>query len=462
MNKKLLILTAVMITITSSVFATDTIVVNKNVLITNTGEHNIISYKHESSLGAFLDGYVQNFASTVNGSLNSIESENYSQRSGIANSIVGTANRTSGSNGSTIVGAGNEIIGYASTSLGLTKFKSYDSIEKMAEDFRENINKTGGGGSTIAIGTGNKARMTSRTSIIGVNNTVTGKNNNPSASNFVAGGANDGINVNHMTVIGSNNSVSDATDTIIVGLNRGIEGGNHVIILGSKDEGTVINVDDAVSIGHNADVNVEGGIALGSNSKATVNKVAVGYSANGNTNSTWKATTAAVSVGDVNNNVTRQITSVAAGTNDTDAVNVAQLKEVETKINDIGSNTLNKANNYTDSQVASVGAQSAALAGLHPLDFNKDDKASYAASVGHYRNANAVAVGAFYRPNERTMVSGAISFGRHNQMNLGVAFKTGKGAEYINEVKTKDSRIEKLEALVDKLTAEVAELKASK
>ena len=109
-----------------------------------------------------------------------------------------------------------------------------------------------------------------------------------------------------------------------------------------------------------------------------------------------------------------------------------------------------------------MGAQSAALAGLHPLDFNKDDKAAYAASVGHYRNANAVAVGAFYRPNERTMISGAISFGKHPQMNLGVAFKTGKGSEYINEAKSKDSRIEKLEALVDKLTAEVAELKAGK
>ena len=132
------------------------------------------------------------------------------------------------------------------------------------------------------------------------------------------------------------------------------------------------------------------------------------------------------------------------------------------KIIEVGANTLNQANNYTDSQVAHLGAQSAALAGLHPLDFNKDDKASYAASVGHYRNANAVAVGAFYRPNERTMISGAVSFGKHLQMNVGVAFKTGKGSEYINEAKSKDSRIEKLEALVEKLTTEVAELKANK
>lgn len=184
------------------------------------------------------------------------------------------------------------------------------------------------------------------------------------------------------------------------------------------------------------------------------------------------------------------INNVAAGIKDTDAVNVSQLKEVkqltvdnkktienhegriianenhiaglENKITDVASSTIKEANHYTDSQVAKVGAQSAALAGLHPLDFNKDDKVSYAASVGHYRNANAVAVGAFYRPNERTMVSGAVSFGKHLQMNLGVAFKTGKGSEYINEAKSKDSRIEKLEALVEKLTTEVAELKANK
>lgn len=190
---------------------------------------------------------------------------------------------------------------------------------------------------------------------------------------------------------------------------------------------------------------------------------------------------------DVGNQV---INNVAAGTKDTDAVNVSQLKEVkqltvdnkktienhegriianenhiadlENKITDVASNTIKEANHYTDNQVASVGAQSAALAGLHPLDFNKDDKASYAASVGHYRNANAVAVGAFYRPNERTMISGAVSFGKHIQMNVGVAFKTGKGSEYVNEAKSKDSRIEKLEALVEKLTAEVAELKANK
>ena len=156
------------------------------------------------------------------------------------------------------------------------------------------------------------------------------------------------------------------------------------------------------------------------------------------------------------------ITSDLAKTQKQVDINTQNIADLDNKIDNVAAKTLREANSYTDTQVAHVGAQSAALAGLHPLDFNRNDKASYAASVGHYRNANAVAIGAFYRPNERTMISGAVSFGKHAQLNLGVAFKTGKGSDYVNEAKDKDSRISKLEALVDKLTAEVAELKANK
>lgn len=155
---------------------------------------------------------------------------------------------------------------------------------------------------------------------------------------------------------------------------------------------------------------------------------------------------------------TKDIKSDLTNTQKQVNINTEDIANLKGQVRD----TLQQANSYTDSQVTHVGAQSAALAGLHPLDFNKDDKASYAASIGHYRNANAIAVGAFYRPNERTMISGAISFGKHAQLNLGVAFKTGKGSDYVNEAKDKDSRISKLEALVEKLTTEVAELKASK
>lgn len=118
-------------------------------------------------------------------------------------------------------------------------------------------------------------------------------------------------------------------------------------------------------------------------------------------------------------------------------------------------NDINNKLNNLGQRVNKLGASSAALAGLHPLDFNRNDKASYAVSYGHYRNANAVALGAFYRPNERTMIGAGVSFGGETQLTLNVAFKTGKGSDYIAEAKDAQSRISKLEALVTKLLAEV-------
>ena len=109
-----------------------------------------------------------------------------------------------------------------------------------------------------------------------------------------------------------------------------------------------------------------------------------------------------------------------------------------------------------------LGASSAALAGLHPLDFNKDDKASYAISYGHYRSSNAVALGAFYRPNERTMFGIGMSLGAEKQFTANVAFKVGKGSDYVQEAKDAQSRISKLEALVNQLVEEVERSKQSK
>lgn len=125
-------------------------------------------------------------------------------------------------------------------------------------------------------------------------------------------------------------------------------------------------------------------------------------------------------------------------------------------------NELNNKINATQQRINKLGASSAALAGLHPLDFNRNDKASYAVSYGHYRNANAVALGAFYRPNERTMIGAGVSLGGETQLTLNVAFKTGKGSDYLAEAKDKDSRISKLEAMVQKLMAEVEQQKAVK
>ena len=551
---------------------------------TNTGTYNIISSEYN---GGRMANPIKNLGATVNGSLNSIESKTAnSYYAGVANSVVGTANRTFNSNGSIIMGAGNEITNSVKSIYGAPD-DGGNSAKELAGKFREAVKESNGGGATMAFGGGNKADYTLRTSMIGINNTVTGANGAESADNLVMGVGNTGTNVQHLTAIGSKNTVSDAKNTVIVGDNRKVTGANNSVIIGSSDAETTTTVNDAVAIGHNTEVSAEGGVALGSKSKATVAAGAAGYdistkAASTDTSSTWKATASAVSVGDVANDVTRQITSVAAGTNDTDAVNVAQLKKVATKITAVEANTnkhatvvagdnttvttgananggieykvavkkdlvdMNSANfgNVTDTihsridkdsarffngsenigvtpkgiqientdtleqatftksgMYASEGntrvyyttngisagdqiinnvkagvadtdavnvsqlkrvqdqitnsttnisqntadiknikgdiskldkrvnkavAGSAALAALHPLDFDPDAKWDFAAGYGHYHNGNAAALGAFYRPNEDVQLSVGSTVGNgETVVNAGLSVKVG-------------------------------------
>ena len=304
---------------------------------TNTGTYNIISSEYN---GGRFSNPVKNLASTVNGSFNSNESKTASSfYSGIGNSIVGTANRTFNSNGSIVMGAGNEITNSV-TPIPVNTTDAGSSAKEFAETLRTAVKNANGGGSTMALGGANKADYTLRTSMIGINNTVTGVKGGESKDNLAMGVGNTATKVQHMTAIGSKNTVSDATDTIIVGDNRTVTGANNTVTIGSSDAGTTTTVNEAVAIGHNTEVTAEGGVALGSGSKATVAAGGIGYdvktgAASTETGAAWKATSSAVSVGDVANNVTRQITSVAAGTDDSDAVNVAQLKKAEEKINDV-------------------------------------------------------------------------------------------------------------------------------
>ena len=404
---------------------------------TNTGTYNIISSEYN---GGRMANPVKNLGSTINGSLNSIESKTANNYySGVANSIVGTANRTFNSNGSIIMGAGNEITNSVTSIYGAPD-DGGNSAKELAEKFREAVKESNGGGATMAFGGGNKADYTLRTSMIGVNNTVTGVRGDQSKDNLALGVGNTGTKVQHMTVIGSKNTVSDAKNTVIVGDNRTVTGANHTIIIGSSDNGTTTTVHDAVALGHNTDVSIEGGVALGSGSKATVAAGAVGYDILTNapstdTSATWKSTASAVSVGDVANGVTRQITSVAAGTNDTDAVNVAQLKRLHDMISVNAYNTVNVQGDVTnlkkdvsrlDKRVNKAVAGSAALAALHPLDFDPDAKWDFAAGYGHYHNGNAAALGAFYRPNEDVQLSVGSTVGNgETVVNAGLSVKVG-------------------------------------
>ena len=509
-----------------------------------TGAYSNIS----SNYGSNSSAASKNFGATITGSLNSIESATSSSNySGVANSIVGTANRTANSNGSLIFGAGNEITN-SITSISAPSGNS-TSAKDLADTLRAAVKRSKSGGATLAIGGGNKADYTQKTSIIGVNNTVTGTSGSPSTYNSITGYNNTATNVKNVSVIGSDNNVTNTNGAVVFGDKRTLTGADGSVVIGSSQAGTSTSVKNAVAIGSEANVTKEGGVALGAGSVASVDKGVAGYDPGTGTNSTdtssvWKSTQAAVSVGDTSKGITRQITGVAAGTNDTDAVNVAQLRKAKTSIvaaastevragtnitsvnktadpgdghaiytinakdtvvtggtvtyasNGTGTATLtnsdgttatvtglqdsytssaslsgdtlnftrNDGSTYSVSGIASsqdiknvtnkvgelgtrvnrVGAGAAALAALHPLDFDPDDKWDFAAGYGNYKDAHAVSVGAFYRPNEDTMFSVGGSFGAgENLVNAGVSVKLGQG----NHVST--SKVAMAKEIVD-------------
>lgn len=440
---------------------------------TTTGTYNVIS---SSYTGGRFSTPTQNFGATVNGAFNSIESTSGGSTAGVATAITGVANRVANSNGALVYGAGNEITN--SSASFSTPGESAMSAKDFADKLKTAVTSSNGAGATMAFGGGNKADYTLRTSLIGVNNTVTGVRGDQSKDNLALGVGNTGTKVQHMTVIGSKNTVSDAKNTVIVGDNRTVTGANNTVIIGSSDNGTTTAVHDAVALGHNTDVSTEGGVALGSGSEATVAEGAVGYDILTNapstdTSATWKSTVSAVSVGDVANGVTRQITSVAAGTNDTDAVNVAQLKRLHDMISVNAYNTVNVQGDVTnlkkdvsrlDKRVNKAVAGSAALAALHPLDFDPDAKWDFAAGYGHYHNGNAAALGAFYRPNEDVQLSVGSTVGNgETVVNAGLSVKVGAhsnvsrsrvaiGKEVLDLKKTvalQNAQIQKLTALLN-------------
>lgn len=440
---------------------------------TTTGTYNVIS---SSYTGGRFSTPTQNFGATVNGAFNSIESTSGGSTAGVATAITGVANRVANSNGALVYGAGNEITN--SSASFSTPGESATSAKDFADKLKTAVTSSNGAGATMAFGGGNKADYTLRTSMIGVNNIVTGVRGDQSKDNLALGVGNTGTKVQHMTAIGSKNTVSDAKNTVIVGDNRTVTGANNTVIIGSSDNGTTTAVHDAVALGHNTDVSIEGGVALGSGSKATVAAGAVGYDILTNapstdTSATWKSTVSAVSVGDVANGVTRQITSVAAGTNDTDAVNVAQLKRLHDMISVNTYNTVNVQGDVTnlkkdvsrlDKRVNKAVAGSAALAALHPLDFDPDAKWDFAAGYGHYHNGNAAALGAFYRPNEDVQLSVGSTVGNgETVVNAGLSVKVGAhsnvsrsrvaiGKEVLELKKTvalQNAQIQKLTALLN-------------
>ena len=339
--------------------------------------------------GSGYDGYL----ASVYGGLNTVASNKADQNDGMANTVVGTLNKTEGANGALVFGAGNSVthsFGTAPTDEDGNSMNEHwsDAIlgggQKYAmgegplghDELRKamGLAMSTGGGSVVTMGNGNTSDYAVHSQIIGSGNILTGTANTPSINNTINGYGNTGRNVERMSMMGTGNNMSGSTANVVIGDYHHMDGGKNNVILGSmatekktvtktytmKDaSGNVIlekkykvtenvpikshtaNISNAVMLGYNTDVEKDGGVAIGADSIASVDKGVAGYDPaagdhSNDTTGTWKATAAAVSVGKAatptSAAITRQITNVAAGTQDTDAVNVAQLKKVQAAV----------------------------------------------------------------------------------------------------------------------------------
>lgn len=441
-----------------------------------------------SALAVNVAGATSN--NTVGGTNNTISATSTSSMvSGFQNHIdannalaFGTNNTVTGENG--FAGGNN------ATAAGRNSFAFGSHAESLVEY-------------TIAIG--NQARTASYDSVAigngafvsGESSVAFGRSNNVTGENSVAVGANNGtVAGGQSAVVGYNNKIGSQKEQLVFGSNSEANG-QGALVFGTHAKALAT---DAVAFGNNTIADRANAVAIGTNS-VTDDAVGVdGVDLNGTrhifageqpgavVSFGSKARTGAGGVAQYN----RQLQNVSAGrveADSLDAVNGSQLYAAYDEINTLGAkvrtNTadistlqdtsanhetrittlenrqynlageINNRINATDQRVNRLGASSAALAGLHPLDFNRNDKVSYAISYGHYRNSNAVALGAFIRPNERLMIGVGATLGAENQYNVSVSFKTGKGADYVAEAKDAQSRISKLEALVAKLMTEI-------
>ena len=520
---------------------------------TTIGSYNVQSSQYAGN--GFMDtlNATKNAFATVIGTLNSNESMTGSSSSGVANYLGGVANKVTNSNGAVVIGAGNTVKNSSAIFDTSTYTSQSNSVAAMQQTMIDGIQKSSGG-ATLVLGGGNQAEYTQASQLIGVNNTLKGSSGSVSKYNALNGYKNTANNVEHVTVIGSENSVSDTTTAVVFGDKRTLNGADNSVIIGSSSDGTTTSVKNAVAIGTESNATVEGGVALGAGSVASTDKGKVGYdpgtkAASTNTDSTWVSTRAAVSIGDTANGITRQITGLAAGTADTDAVNVAQLKAVKgdasqavteskkhssvvagnnikvtsqanaaggteysvstadnvsfssvtvgaasisqagiqagsQKITNVAPGTIsatstdavNGSQLYQTNQAVQqnsddisklynrsaelnrkihrAGAHAAALAALHPLDFDENHRVSASLGLGQYHSSGAAALGIFVRPTENFMVSlgGSIASGSDVMGNLGVHYRFGGDSVRVNKTE--------LTQQVSTLTAENRDLSA--
>lgn len=361
---------------------------------------------------------------------------------GIHSTVIGNNNKLTGNtsyigddgkavkvNNSIVAGQNLEVDGYSNTVFATEAvYDMYQRQTKVAGDHNTVI----GAGNLVGYSEEDDRTYTKLGQDISSNkNVVIGTRQTVSGSNNVAVGylTEFEVGADQITTMGIQNHIgSEAQEGIAIGNNLEINGPQSLAIgfqSGADAKSAIAfgsnsfaNAENSVAIGQSSEAVVKDGVALGSGSMANREAGMSGYLSEGKTSAEWKSTLGALSVGAEfdKGKDTRQITGVAAGTKDTDAVNVAQLKRMDSKIG-----TLN-------TKVNRAGAGAAALAGLHPLDYDPDNKFDFAAGYGNYKGANALAIGAFYRPDENKMISISGSFGGgENMVSAGVSVKLGQG-----------------------------------
>ncbi len=535
----------------------------------------------------------QGATSIAVGSLNNVKiGGDNKEFDGVANTVVGQVNSTENSNAAVVYGAANVVKNsYRGISDGTTDYSLADDnglskiLDAMSDSSKVQKLIENSGGQVMVMGGANLVDGAIQSQVMGVGNTLTGSSATH-ALDYIEGFHNTIENSRQAYVIGSANKVSETTSAIVYGDNRTLTSADGSVVIGSADKETTTRVKNATVLGNNANVTVEGGVALGSDSVASdAVPTESGYdpstkAASTETSSTWRATRAAVSVGDAANDVTRRITGVAAGSADTDAVNVAQLKLVKGDVSgavaeaqkhstvvagsnitvtsgtnaaggveytvatapdvkfdsvtvgnvkvdknginagnqkitnvaagevsatstdavngsqlyqvqqSIGGNSeaigqMNRRINDLDEDIAKTGATAAALAALHPADFDPEHRFMLSAGLGHYKSRTGVAVGAFLYPTDTGNLLLSLGYASaasdSHMVNAGLTYRFGGSAKPVTKLNMQakydsmaaenrdltqkvgvlTTRNAELEKKYDKVAAELAQIKAA-
>ncbi|WP_337798928.1 YadA-like family protein [Acidaminococcus timonensis] len=300
---------------------------------TTIGSYNVQTSPYEAKdYGDTLTNATKNAFSTVIGTFNSNESMTGSSSSGVANMISGMANKVTNSNGAIVMGAGNSVKESSSYIDASPYSTHFDSVADMQKALMDGV-ASSAGGATLVIGGANSAEKTQNSQIMGVGNSMKSTTNKKVQYNYLDGFNSSITDASHVKVLGQGVTINKGADsnTVIGDYRTVADGQTHNVIIGNADEKAPLTTShkETVILGFNANASFNGSVALGAGSLADTEAGIFGWDPGTQQASTldspvWKSSWAAVSVGDSTH--TRQITRVAAGSADTDAVNVAQLK----------------------------------------------------------------------------------------------------------------------------------------